>query len=349
MLTKELQILVEHNDLSYWVDSNSNRLIKDLQSYPRVVLICDLNTRPYADQLSENFENFIVQEIPEGEISKSFRQLEEVCESLAGNINRKTAIVAVGGGVVGDFAGFLSAILLRGLDFFLVPTSLLSMVDSSIGGKTAINLEKGKNLVGSFVTPKGLWINFESLNTLPKEHFHSGFGEMLKHALIKSPELFQKTLRTFLDGDSLEDLIFESIRVKKSIVEQDFKESGLRQCLNLGHTVGHALEMYYELKRAHGLCIWEGLIIEHRMAEMMGYLEGDWLDSLESAWKSLGYKGFQGNPKDLRNFLMKDKKNDSGEIKFSFCSYPGKLAWFNDKPVKGLKPQKFFELMEAVL
>tara|TARA_Y100000589_G_scaffold212531_1_gene200301 strand:- start:13798 stop:14847 length:1050 start_codon:yes stop_codon:yes gene_type:complete len=349
MLAEKLKILVEHDDLSYWVDCDSSRLIKDLRSYSVVVLICDVNTRPYADKLSENIENFIVEEIPQGENSKSFSQLEKSCESLAGRVNRKSAVVAVGGGVVGDFGGFLSAILLRGLDFFLVPTSLLAMVDSSIGGKTAINLEKGKNLVGSFVTPKGLWINFESLNTLPKEHFDSGFGEMIKHALLQSPELFKKTLEVFSKGDSFEELVFESIKVKKSIVEQDFKESGLRQCLNIGHTVGHALEMHYELKRAHGLCIWEGLIIEHRMAHMMGYLEGNWLNSIESVWKSMGYESFQGDSKDLRKFLMKDKKNHSGEIRFSFCSCPGKLAWFDGKPVKGLKPETFFQLLEAAL
>ncbi len=349
MLPKELRILVEHDDLSYWVNSDIYGLLEDLQSYSKLVFLCDSNTRPYAVDLSQNFKEVIVEEIPAGEGSKSFQQLESSCERLAGKIDRKTAIIAVGGGVVGDFGGFLSAIFLRGLDFFLVPTTLLSMVDSSIGGKTAINLKKGKNLVGSFVTPKGLWINFESLRTLPLEHFHSGFGEMLKHALIKSPQLLEKTLRELAKRDCLEELIFESIKVKKTIVEQDFKELGLRQCLNLGHTVGHALEMYYKFNRAHGLCVWEGLIIEHRMAGLLGHVEGDWLTPLESAWKSLGYESFNGNPKDLRTFIMKDKKNHSGEIKFSFCSYPGKLAFFDGKPVLGLEPEKFFDLLERAL
>ena len=138
-------------------------------------------------------------------------------------IDRRTAIVAVGGGVVGDFGGFLSAILLRGLDFSLVPTTLLSMVDSSIGGKTAINLKKGKNLVGSFVTPKSIWVNFKSLSTLPEEHFHSGFGEMLKHAVIQSPDLLAKTLQCLTQRDFLDELVFESIQVKKSVVERDFQ------------------------------------------------------------------------------------------------------------------------------
>ncbi|MEE2923956.1 MAG: 3-dehydroquinate synthase family protein [bacterium] len=349
MLPRRLQILVEHGDLSYWVDSDPSRLLEDLHSYSKLVFLCDSNTRPYADELSQNFQNIIIEEIPAGEDSKSFRQLEKSCENLVGKIDRKTSIVAVGGGVVGDFGGFLSAILLRGLDFFLVPTTLLSMVDSSIGGKTAINLKNGKNLVGSFVTPKGIWVNFKSLNTLPSEHFQSGFGEMLKHALLKSPELIEKTLQELARKDCLEELIFESIKVKKYIVEQDFKELGLRQCLNLGHTVGHALEMYYKLNRAHGLCVWEGLIIEHRIAELLGYIEGDWLDAIESAWKSLGYKSFSGDPKDLRTFLIRDKKNHSGEIKFSFCSRPGKLALFDGKPVLGMKPEKFYELLEAAL
>ena len=349
MLPAKLQILVEHDDLEYWVDSDASRLLEGLRSYSKLVFLCDSNTRIYADELSSNFHNFTIEEIPAGEDSKSFLQLEKSCENLVGKIDRRTAIVAVGGGVVGDFGGFLSAILLRGLDFFLVPTSLLSMVDSSIGGKTAINLKKGKNLVGSFVTPKGIWVNFNSLSTLPEEHFHSGFGEMLKHAVIKSPELVDKTLQGLARRDSLEELVFESIKVKKHVVEQDFRELGLRQCLNLGHTVGHALEMYYQLNRSHGLCIWEGLIIEHRMAGLLGYLETGWLEPIESAWNALSYESFNGNPKDLRTFLMKDKKNHSGEIKFSFCSYPGKLALFDGKPVLGLKPEKFFEVLENVL
>ena len=119
--------------------------------------------------------------------------------------------------------------------------------------------------------------------------------------------------------------------------------------MNLGHTVGHALEMYYQLNRAHGLCVWEGLIIEHRIASMLGHLEASWLKPIEEAWKALGYESFNGNPKDLRAFLLKDKKNQSGEIKFSFCSYPGKIALFDGKPVLGLKPEIFFELLEAVL
>lgn len=349
MLPQGLQILVEHDDLDYWVDSDASKLLEDLSSYSKLVFLCDSNTRFYANEFSRNFQSFIIEEIPAGESSKSFYQLEKSCENLVGQIDRKTAIVAVGGGVVGDFGGFLSAILLRGLDFFLVPTTLLSMVDSSIGGKTAINLKMGKNLVGSFVTPKRIWINFKSLDTLPEEHFHSGFGEMLKHAVIKSPELVNKTLQGLVRTDCLEELVFESIKVKKHIVEQDFKESGLRQCLNLGHTVGHALEMYYQLNRAHGLCVWEGLIIEHRMAALLGHLESSWLKPIESAWNALAYESFNGNPKDLRPFLMKDKKNHSGEIKFSFCSYPGKLALFDGKPVLGLKPEKFFEVLENVL
>ena len=349
MLPKKLQILVEHDDLNYCVNSDSTKFLSDLHSYPKLVFICDSNTRIYADELSSKFHNFIIEEIPVGEASKSFLQLEKTCDNLVGKIDRRTAIVAVGGGVVGDFGGFLSAILLRGLDFFLVPTTLLSMVDSSIGGKTAINLKKGKNLVGSFVTPKSIWVNFKSLSTLPEEHFHSGFGEMLKHAVIQSPDLLAKTLQCLTQRDFLDELVFESIQVKKSVVERDFKELGLRQCLNLGHTVGHALEMYYQLNRAHGLCVWEGLIIEHRMASMLGHLEASWLKPIEEAWNALGYESFNGNPKDLRAFLLKDKKNQSGEIKFSFCSYPGKIALFDGKPVLGLKPEIFFELLEAVL
>lgn len=349
MRSEQNHILVNQQGKSYRIDSVNDYLISRLQSYSSLALVCDANTKIYATEILELVPQAFIEEIPVGERSKSFQQLELSCERLSGKLHRDSAVVAVGGGVVGDFAGFLSSILLRGLDLYMVPTSLLAMVDSSIGGKTAINLRNGKNLVGSFVTPNGIWIHLESLRTLPREHYYSGFGEMVKHAILDSSDLLQKTLAGFDEYDKLIDLIFESIRIKKSIVEQDFRESGLRKCLNLGHTVGHALEMVYGFKRAHGICVLEGLLIEHRIAQKLGYLDGKWLGDVEQLWSHIGFSNFQGNPAELHPFLLKDKKNKLGTIDFSFCTQPGQLAWFDQQPIISLAAEQFFELLEGVL
>lgn len=349
MRAEQKRIFITQQLKSYWIDQSKLALIEHLQTYSRVVFVCDSNTISYAQEMMLEVPNAIIEQIPVGESSKSFMQLELSCERLAGKLDRKSAVVGVGGGVVGDFAGFLASIFLRGIDLYLVPTSLLSMVDSSIGGKTAINLKHAKNLVGSFVNPCGVWLHFESLKTLSREHYYSGFGEMIKHAILDSSQLLQRTLASLHNGKDLEDLVFESIRIKKSVVEKDFKELGLRKCLNLGHTVGHALEMAYQLDRAHGLCVFEGLLIEHRIAQVLGYIEGSWIDDLEKVWSSIGCQSFNGDPEDLFPYLMQDKKNEIGKISFSFCHQPGQLAWFDEQPVLSIEPERFIDLLRSVL
>ncbi|MBP3853066.1 MAG: 3-dehydroquinate synthase, partial [Erysipelotrichaceae bacterium] len=197
--------------------------------------------------------------LPQGEGSKNFEQFQNVLrEMIAHSMSRKDAVIALGGGVVGDLAGFAAASYMRGIDFYNIPTTLLSQVDSSVGGKVAIDLDGYKNLVGAFWQPKGVLIDPDVLSTLPARQIHNGLAEALKTALIRDADLLDLFERDPLD---LEEIITRSIHIKKDVVQQDEKENGVRQILNFGHTIGHAIESAYGLSSYyHGECVAMGML-----------------------------------------------------------------------------------------
>lgn len=199
--------------------------------------------------------------IPQGEDSKSLTKLEEVCQFLLQNhFSRNDLIITLGGGVVGDLGGFVAASYMRGIDFIQVPTTTLSQIDSSIGGKVAVNLKETKNIIGAFYQPKLVLIDPNTLTTLPKRHFFNGLVEALKAGLIYDPNLFH-LFETNSIETCLDEIIYRSLCVKKDVVEQDEKEHGLRKILNFGHTIGHAIESYYHLDTYyHGECVAAGML-----------------------------------------------------------------------------------------
>ena len=193
-----------------------------------------------------------------GEKSKSLATYEALCEFLLENqFSRSDAIVAVGGGVVGDLAGFAAATYMRGIDFYNVPTTLLSQLDSSIGGKVAVNFSGVKNVLGAFYHPKKVLIDPAVLSTLPKRHVSNGLAEAIKMAATSDKELFA-LLETEPFAENLEEIIARSLSIKKNIVEKDEKETNLRRILNFGHTIGHGIESASEL--LHGECVALGMI-----------------------------------------------------------------------------------------
>jgi 3-dehydroquinate synthase len=199
--------------------------------------------------------------VEQGEVSKSLDSFEKLLQTMLTNgFSRKDCVVAVGGGVVGDLAGFAASAYMRGVDFYNIPTTLLSQIDSSIGGKTAINFGGVKNIVGAFYQPKKVLIDPELLKTLPKRQISNGLAEAVKMALTSDRELFE----IFEDKDiesTLDEIIIRSLNVKKSVVEQDEKESGLRKILNFGHTVGHGIESSKGMNELyHGECVALGMI-----------------------------------------------------------------------------------------
>lgn len=207
--------------------------------------------------------------LEKGEAGKDFSGYQQLVEKVdALSPTRKTTIYALGGGVTGDMAGFLAATMLRGLPWVQLPTSLLAMVDASVGGKVGVNTDKGKNRVGAFYQPPLVYMAMNTLKTLPLEEMRSGVGEMVKHAIIRDKtgfELLESSVAAFLDYDPLviNELVSRSVSVKAAIVQEDEREEGIRALLNFGHTVGHAIERvmgYGELR--HGECVGIGILAE---------------------------------------------------------------------------------------
>lgn len=213
------------------------------------------------DQLPDSF----VITIPQGESSKSFPVYESVLKQLAeNNLTRKDAVIAVGGGVPGDLAGFAAATYMRGIDFYNIPTTVLSQVDSSVGGKTAIDLGDLKNIVGAFWQPKAVFIDPDVLSTLPKRQVVNGLAEALKMGLVFDEDLvkmFETEDFGIRDKNILETIIARSIDLKRRIVEEDETEGGPRKLLNFGHTIGHAIEGSFNLDEyLHGECVGMGML-----------------------------------------------------------------------------------------
>ena len=239
------------NSLSEYCDINKKALIVTDSGVPF----------EYAEAVSRQFKNNVIKVIPEGEASKSFDAYKELLEVLNKNaFTRADCIVAVGGGVVGDLSGFTAATYMRGIDFINIPTTLLSQVDSSIGGKTAIDFAGYKNTVGAFYQPKAVIIDPDVLKTLSRRQFNNGLAESIKMAATSDKELFE-----LIESNNAEDIIDTviecSLKIKKAVVEEDEKELGLRKVLNFGHTAGHAIEAAAGLSDyLHGECVAMGML-----------------------------------------------------------------------------------------
>ncbi len=223
-----------------------------------VLIVTDSGVpREYAETVAAQCKESIITVFPEGEASKSFDTYKSILDTLVcGGFTRTDCIVAVGGGVTGDMAGFAAATFMRGIDFYNIPTTVLSQVDSSVGGKTAIDFGGYKNIVGAFHQPKGVIIDSDTLKTLPDRQISNGLAEAVKMALTHDSELFEMFESDTLDIDTV---IERSIRIKQSVVEADEKELGLRKVLNFGHTVGHAIESNTP-ELYHGECVALGML-----------------------------------------------------------------------------------------
>ncbi len=228
----------------------------------RVLIVTDSGVpREYTDAVARSFKRKSVFIFPEGEQSKNFDTYRRICETLMDlSFTRKDAVIAVGGGVTGDMAGFAAATYMRGIDFYNIPTTLLSQVDSSIGGKTAIDLGKIKNIIGAFHQPKKVIIDPDVLATLPERHLKNGLAEALKAGIIMDEKLFEIFERGEAE-ERIDEVIERSLKVKKRVVEEDEKEEGLRKVLNFGHTLGHGIEASVPFGELyHGECVALGMI-----------------------------------------------------------------------------------------
>jgi len=249
----------------------------------RVFVVSDTNVAPlYLERVIASFEAAGVtvtsHVVPAGEATKNFAELESLVEAmLAAKVERATAAVALGGGVVGDLTGFAAATTLRGMDFIQIPTTLLAQVDSSVGGKTGINTRHGKNLAGSFHQPKAVLIDIETLKTLPQRELGAGYAEVCKYGLINDAAFWswlEANGQKVLSGDkaALTHAISVSCRAKAKIVAEDEKESSVRALLNLGHTFGHALEaeLGYSGELLHGEAVAIGILMAFDLSVRLG-------------------------------------------------------------------------------
>lgn len=297
------------------------QLDKYAERYDRVVVITDRNVgRLYGDRIA--FPKIVTEP---GETSKSWASAEKVIqEMLALGLTRSSAVIALGGGVVGDLAGFCAAIYMRGIPYIQVPTTLLAQIDSAIGGKTAIDLPAGKNLVGAFHQPEVVLINPEVLQTLSRADLVSGLGEVVKYAVMAAPELLD-ILRAggemifTAPHESLSQIIVRCCTIKAEIVSADEWDQGLRKQLNAGHTIGHALETATSFRAfTHGEAVLFGLAAEARLSYRLGLLDRQQLAEIEGACQLIGLPVV---PSDLslaevKQALLRDKKNRADRISF---------------------------------
>ena len=226
-----------------------------------LVLTDDGVPKEYAETVAKLSKDSYVCTVPQGEESKSIERFSEVLSKMLElGFSRKDAVVAVGGGVVGDLAGFVASAYMRGVDFYNIPTTVLSQVDSSIGGKTAVNLDGIKNIVGAFYQPKKVLVDLDLLKTLPDRQISNGLAEAVKMSLTSDAELFVLFEKGNI-AESMDEIITRSLMIKKNVVEQDEKEQGLRKILNFGHTIGHGVESFEHLNGLyHGECVALGMI-----------------------------------------------------------------------------------------
>lgn len=301
----------------------------------RVAVITDRNVA----RVVEHSLKAPVLVVPAGEASKSRRRWADLTDRLFDlGFGRHSVLVAVGGGVVGDLAGFVAATFARGIPVIQVPTSLLAMVDASVGGKTGLNTRHGKNLVGAFHPPSGVLIDPGVLRTLRSAHLRGGLIEAIKHGLVADADYFdwidrESAALLARDPERLKTLVARSVRIKAGIVSADEREHGLRVVLNAGHTVGHALERWSRFRLPHGDAVGLGLIVEAVVGEHLGGDPG-LAGNLAARLVRIGLRATLPGPEHdeaLLDLMRHDKKALAGEIRMALPGAPGRLAAQHDQ------------------
>ncbi|MDR2121601.1 MAG: 3-dehydroquinate synthase [Flavobacteriaceae bacterium] len=304
----------------------------------KIVFLVDENTHEFCyPQIISDIETdteIEILEIEPGEENKNLYVCINLWEALTElKIDRKGLLINIGGGVLTDMGGFLASCYKRGIDFINIPTTLLAMVDASIGGKTGVDLGSHKNQIGAFSLPQMVAVDTGFLSTLPQEQILSGFAEIIKHGLIADKEYWKEIISLKeIQTEDLEKLIKTSIEIKKQVVSQDFTEGGLRKILNFGHTIGHAIESFFlENKNPvlHGEGVAMGMITESYISVKKGLLSHreyeEVKEYISSLYPKLDLK--KEDFEDIFTFMQNDKKNTNNEIKFVLLENIGKAAY----------------------
>lgn len=333
-MSKKLTILYQEQPCyDIVIENNFKKLGDAFQtlhiSGKKICIVTDSNVGAlYADEVKDVLENtgnrVFVYTFPAGEEHKTLDTVENVYEFLIQNkFDRTDMLAALGGGVVGDLTGFTAATYLRGISFIQIPTSLLAQVDSSIGGKTGVDFRAYKNMVGAFYMPKLVYMNCFALNSLSERLFASGLGEIIKHGLICDKEYYTWLLEHSAeilsrDNDTLEQMIYQSCLIKKTVVEKDPTEKGERALLNFGHTLGHAIEKLMNFSLYHGECVVLGIIAALNISKKRGLITEQQLNDAMLMFQNYNFPltvtGLSSQ--DVVSVSKNDKKMVSDKIKF---------------------------------
>lgn len=315
------------------METSFSQLLQELKTFDlkqrKVCIVTDSNVeqfylREVSSLLEEACKSLHTFVFPAGEAFKTLDTVKDLYKSLIHfRFERKDLLVALGGGVVGDLCGYGAATFLRGVDFIQIPTTLLSQVDSSIGGKTGVDFDAYKNMVGAFHMPRLVYTNVQTLLTLPEEQFTSGMGEIIKHGLIKDDAYYQWIVGNKADILArnplvCEEMIRKSDEIKRKVVEEDPKEQGERAILNFGHTLGHGIETRMDFQMCHGHCVGVGMLAAAAMSARRGYIPMEEVDQLRQTMidfhMPVTVKGL--SVEEIINITRSDKKMESGVMKF---------------------------------
>ena len=312
---------------SIWIGNGSLKKL-DISNYSNVAVLVDENTKKYCLEHIE-VEKPLIIEIKCGEKNKEIETCIKIWnELLSNNFDKNSVIINLGGGLIGDIGGFCASTYKRGIDFIQIPTSLLAMIDASIGGKTGVNFNKIKNQIGLFSFPKSVIIDPFFLKTLPNRELKSAFAEIVKYALVYDINLWNELQIFKFKIEEINNIIYKCVQIKNVIVSKDKNEKNIRKILNFGHTYGHAIESYYLNKNIsilHGEAIFLGIILETEISKI----------SINEKNKITNYivKNFElpkmPRKEDLINFLDNDKKNINNKINFSLLKEIGKCTTDN--------------------
>ena len=349
MPNNNINVKLGYNSYPIYIDNNllksAGNIINNLGKFSSFVVVCDkkvskLHLKKLLSFLNKSLSKIVIIEIPQSEKSKSFYYLEYLLEKiLSKKIDRNALIIAFGGGVVGDLVGLVSSLILRGVHFIQIPTTLLAQVDSSVGGKTGINSKYGKNLIGTFKQPLAVLSSIDLLKTLDAREINSGYAEIIKYALIKDKKFFNWLMINGKDVLKINTrkciyAIKASCQIKAKIVSDDEKERGVRAILNLGHTFGHAIESItnYSKKINHGEAVLIGINLALRFSKYINICDNDYsnvfqqhLNSLKLKYNLKHYK-IKICEKMMLEHMLFDKKVLDGEIRLILLKSLGKAA-----------------------
>ncbi|MCY4538805.1 MAG: 3-dehydroquinate synthase [Chloroflexi bacterium] len=320
MLDGRIHVRTPAGGYDIWIDQGIlgeiNRHIETLGLGGHVVIVSNETVAPlYAEQLASRLPNADIITVRDGESYKNLETVTEIYHKLlALGADRSTTLIALGGGVLGDMAGFVAATFMRGIRLIQAPTSLLAMVDSSVGGKVGVDMPQGKNLIGAFKQPEAVLVDTDVLESLPPLQWRCGMAEVIKHGLISRPALLDPAM---WEKENLVDLLRQAIAVKVEVVEEDPYEQGIRAHLNLGHTFGHAIEKVTRYSVPHGEAVAIGICRAARLSRNCGLIDESLVQRVVSTFERIGLPvDIELNPEDWYAAMSTDKKWQAGKSRF---------------------------------